>query len=317
MDLINQLGELALGSRLKRLSDWIMQDGTKIYQRMQIDFEPKWFPLFYLLKDHSRLGITDCSQRLSVTHSAVNQIAAEMISKGLLKSEKDKTDGRRRLLSLTDTGRKLVPQMEHAWEIIRGSMHDLLLEIDEDVLSVLQKLEDRLGNQQFYEKCVSEYKRQQYEAIEILDYQPRYKKYFDLLNREWLEKYFTVEEIDESYFADPVRKVIKKGGYICFARYRGQIVGTCALIKHSSYFELAKMGVTESAQGNQIGKKLAIHIIEKARAMDLKEIHLETNSKLLPAINLYRRVGFKMDDPAKYGKSDYARSNVHMVLSLQ
>ncbi len=46
MDLIKSLGELALGSRLKRLSELIMKDGIRIYRSNGIDFQPKWFPVF-------------------------------------------------------------------------------------------------------------------------------------------------------------------------------------------------------------------------------------------------------------------------------
>jgi hypothetical protein len=49
MDVFNHLGELALGSRLKRLSDQIMRDGGKIYKDNAIDFEPRWFPIFYVI----------------------------------------------------------------------------------------------------------------------------------------------------------------------------------------------------------------------------------------------------------------------------
>ena len=46
-NLIDELGELALGSRLKRLSDRVMKDGKALYARNNIDFEPTCFPVFY------------------------------------------------------------------------------------------------------------------------------------------------------------------------------------------------------------------------------------------------------------------------------
>ncbi|MFC0184416.1 hypothetical protein ACFFJX_18555 [Pseudarcicella hirudinis] len=46
MDLISELGPLAFGSRLKRLSDMVMKGGQEVYRHYGVDFEPKWFTLF-------------------------------------------------------------------------------------------------------------------------------------------------------------------------------------------------------------------------------------------------------------------------------
>src|SRR5262245_888565 len=81
------------------------------------------------------------------------------------------------------------------------------------------------------------------EAVEIINYEAQYKEIFKQLNREWIEHYFSVEEVDNTILADPEQYILQ-GGYIFFAKYHGQIVGTCALVKHQDQgFELAKMGV--------------------------------------------------------------------------
>ena len=49
MDILSDLGALAFGSRLKRLSDQLMQDGIRVYRDSGLPFEPKWFPVFYYL----------------------------------------------------------------------------------------------------------------------------------------------------------------------------------------------------------------------------------------------------------------------------
>ncbi|MDH3710442.1 MAG: MarR family transcriptional regulator, partial [Cyclobacteriaceae bacterium] len=84
MDIFNHLGELALGSRLKRLSDQIMRHGARIYQANDMDFEPKWFPVFYLLSQDAPLGVTEMAQELGVTHAAVSQTVRELLQKKLI-----------------------------------------------------------------------------------------------------------------------------------------------------------------------------------------------------------------------------------------
>lgn len=150
--------------------------------------------------------------------------------------------------------------------------------------------------------------------ITVTDYSPLYKKDFERLNREWLEKYFRVEPIDVEYFNDPEGLIIKKGGFIFFAKLGEEVVGTCALLKHPDHWELAKMGVTEKYRGLGISNKLMDAAIQKARDMGAKEIELITNSTLIPAIKLYEKYGFVItfqgQDPL------YERGDLGMKLVL-
>ncbi len=148
----------------------------------------------------------------------------------------------------------------------------------------------------------------------IKDYQPELRKYFESLNREWLEKYFKVEKIDEKYFKDPETEIIKKGGEIFFAELDGKIVGTCSLIQTPDYLELAKMAVTEGVQGRGVGAKLVEEGIARARKLKADKLVLITNSQLTPAIHLYQKFGFQETFRGKHPL--YERGDVIMELSL-
>ena len=61
------------------------------------------------------------------------------------------------------------------------------------------------------------------------------------LNIAWLEKYFYVEPIDHEMLSNPADNIINKGGFIFFAKYGGDIVGTFALMPiENGVFELEK-----------------------------------------------------------------------------
>jgi len=62
--------------------------------------------------------------------------------------------------------------------------------------------------------------------VSILQYHPEYAADYKRLNIAWIEKYFTVEEHDIEQLDNPGEYIIDKGGYILFARYNDQIVGT-------------------------------------------------------------------------------------------
>ncbi len=151
--------------------------------------------------------------------------------------------------------------------------------------------------------------------VTILDYHSDYAKDFARLNYEWLNQYFEIEEHDREMLDDPEGYIISKGGHIFFAQFNNEIVGTAALIVETpDTYELAKMGVSTKYRGLKIGKKLILHAIEFARNDGKRQVVLESNTKLEPAINLYYQTGFKKIPMT--GCSPYARCNIRMELDL-
>jgi N-acetylglutamate synthase-like GNAT family acetyltransferase len=152
--------------------------------------------------------------------------------------------------------------------------------------------------------------------VQIIPYNEELKDHFESLNKEWLEKYFSVEPVDEEIFRNPQRDIIDKGGYIFFALKDSEVVGTCALFKRHDSFELAKMAVTDKYQGLGIGKKLLETCIEKAKSLGVKHIELVSHKKLGPAIHLYKKLGFKEIPMSEEYKKKYSRCNIQMIYEL-
>lgn len=53
-DSLQEFGELGLGSRLNRLSEYLMKETQIIYNRLQIDFDPYLFPIFKIIVDQKK-----------------------------------------------------------------------------------------------------------------------------------------------------------------------------------------------------------------------------------------------------------------------
>ena len=152
-------------------------------------------------------------------------------------------------------------------------------------------------------------------SVEILDYAAEYRQDFERLNREWLEKFFKVEAIDELYFKDPENSILAKGGHIFFAKINNEIVGTCALLREDNFFELCKMSVDPRYRGFGIGKKLIQASIEKSKSSDTDRIVLLTVTKLKNAIHLYKSLGFIEVKMSQKHKDKYPRANVCMEIT--
>jgi len=152
-------------------------------------------------------------------------------------------------------------------------------------------------------------------AVEIIPYTPEYKIYFELINKEWLEKYFSVEQFDLDQLVYPKESIIDNGGAIIFAKDGEDIIGTVALINtpDDGVFELVKLGVLSKAQGKKVGHLLVEGILLKAKEMGGTKVILYSNSKLRAALSLYRKFGF-----AEVTKecSKYSRCDLKMEIKL-
>lgn len=146
--------------------------------------------------------------------------------------------------------------------------------------------------------------------VEIVPYSNKLKEHLKTLNYEWLEEYFHVEEGDKASLSDPQGQIIDKGGFIFFAKYGEEIVGTASLLKKTNeIFELGKMAVSKNSRGLGIGNQLVEHCIEFAKQQDIRELILYSNTKLGPAIHLYKKYGF---EEIELEAGVYERGNIKM-----
>jgi len=151
-------------------------------------------------------------------------------------------------------------------------------------------------------------------SFRIVDYAPRWRGDFARLNIEWLERWFTVEPIDREVLGDPETHILQPGGHVLFAiDEHERVVGTVAL-KHESdgVYEVTKMAVAPEARGAGVGRALMQGLLDAFRARGGRELFLESNSTLAPALALYESVGFR-HHPAPRPGSHYARADVYMV----
>ena len=150
--------------------------------------------------------------------------------------------------------------------------------------------------------------------VEIIDYKPEHFSLFRQFNRDWIEKYFEIEEADKKALDEPDKYILGKGGFIFMARYKDEIVGTCSLLKIDDYtFELAKMAVIDKAKGKGIGYLLGKHCIKAAQKAGARKVELLSNTILVPAISLYKKLGFK---EVELPITDYKRANIKMELNF-
>jgi DNA-binding MarR family transcriptional regulator len=316
MDLIKQLGPMALGSRLKRLTIRMNKDVSLIYRDLGIEFEARWFPVAYLLHLRPALSISEIAETLNYTHTAIKNFANEMLKKGLLDSSRDPSDKRRRILSLSTKGRNVLSQLLPVWHEVRAVASELVEASQPNLLTAISSVEQQLDEQEVYPRIRERLRSQLLETIELLEYRPAFKKYFRTLNYEWLETHFRVEPSDKKSLSDPKGQIINKGGTVLFAKLANQIVGTAALVRHpGDIFELTKMAVAKNFRRRLVGTKLTLEILDRARSKGARCLYLETHPTLKPAQRLYENMGFKPIDDSPI-RAIHRRRRIPMKIDL-
>lgn len=150
-------------------------------------------------------------------------------------------------------------------------------------------------------------------VLDMIEYRPEHQPWFEKFNRQWIEEYFWMEPIDFEVLQDPDAYIISQGGKILVAMYNKEIAGTVALkYVDATTYEFTKMAVDSKFRGLKIGQALGEAAIVKARALGATKIILYSHTVLVPAVALYKKLGFvevPVDGP-------YRRSNIKMELTL-
>lgn len=310
--------DILFGVKLKKISESISSQIAKLLIQQNVEFEPRALPVLLVLKEKESVNINEIAAILGMTHPAIVQIANHLNKVGFIKQNKSMIDKRITLLELTEKGTRDLTLLESLIVGIRDTIRSIINEIDINLNYSISKLSKTIGNNFLMNRVMDELRQKELREITIVPFKRKYKSDFIRINREWLKKYFEdegLEKEDERLLNNPEKEIINKDGEIFFAILNNEVVGTCAIIKIDDFsFELAKMGVTEKAQGKQIGKKLALTSIGYAVEKGAAKLKLSTNIKLVAAINLYKKLGFK--EIAKKDDRRYKRALIYMELDL-
>ncbi len=310
MDTIKALGELSMGSRLKRLSELCMKTIQKAYKQHEIDFDPYLFPAFHHIVKTQPTTNTMLYEALQTSQPAVTQTVNKLLKKGLIIHTSHKTDKRKKMIVLSEKGVDFHQKLRPIWRAMERAVKQHTQTPAASLIEHLSSFEHIIQSGAFL-STVNQYIAEEMK-LTITQYDVAYKQAFYDLNVEWLETYFYVEEFDKEVLSNPETYILDPGGHIFFAVEGDNVLGTVALMKaKNNRFELTKMAVHPNARGKKIGQQLMQHCIDFAKIHNI-ELFLYSNTRLENAIYIYRKYGF-VEVPVE-PDSPYKRSNIKMEL---
>ena len=294
MDFIEELGPLALGTRIKNLGELLMKDMAKVYRDHNIEFEPRWFTFFQLILKRKEVSVTEIAGALNQTHPAVVQVVNVLEKKKLIISRKDKSDKRRRMLKLSRKGKALAEQLGPLWEDVQSVASEILQDSAPDLLEKIASVEHALEEKTTYQRMSKKRIKRSLNNIHFIEFEDKYLHAFQQLNEDWLRGYLEITESDRRQLADPVNEIIKKNGSITLVISGETVVGTYALQNlNEQDCELSKFTVSKKFRGMGLGERMLEQAILQAKDKGYQSILLFTHHKLIEATHLYQKRAFK------------------------
>ncbi len=312
MDALQGIGDLGIGSRLKRLSEYMMKETQIVYDLLNIDFDPYLFPVFKVIRNKTKVTNTTISKSLKISQPATTQTINKLVNKGLIEIIEHNTDRRKKVIKLSSKGEELIVNIEPLWKSIEHTIKVYTALQSNSLIEHMNILEEKFIHKSFSEAILEHYTMKHKNLLEIVQFEEMYASSFYKLNIEWLETYFTVEPYDKEVLSNPQKYIIHKGGYIFFAKLNNNIVGTVALMPFDDFgtFELTKMAVSPDHRGHKIGQQLLLQCIDFAVEKQFERLILYSSRILENAIYIYRKYGF-IEIPMEENPP-YKRGNIKM-----
>lgn len=153
MNIIDEIGILAISTRLQRLSEQLRKDGALIYKSFDIDFEPKWFPVIYTLHVKEMLSVVEIASEIGYSHPSTISLLKELEKQKIISSKKDKLDERKRLIILTPKGKELIEKMKPVWDIMTKTLNEIT-NTQNNLLKAIDEAEQNLTRQGFFQRAL-------------------------------------------------------------------------------------------------------------------------------------------------------------------
>ncbi|WP_082222302.1 MarR family winged helix-turn-helix transcriptional regulator [Mesorhizobium loti] len=145
-DVIRSLGYLCLGSRLKRIGEQLQADAQQLLDGLEVPLQSSQYPLLAALDRLGPLAVGELAQSLGLTQPGVTRSVSLLAELGLVETIQSQGDQRRRMVSLTAKGQRLVDvAKQDVWPRIENAVADLCRDLSGPLLDQLTAVEEGLA----------------------------------------------------------------------------------------------------------------------------------------------------------------------------
>jgi len=145
-DVVRALGYLMLGTRMKRIGERLQASTQKVIDGFAVPVQAGQWPFLAALDTLGAVTVGELAEAIGITQPGATRTVAQLVRQGLVNVEQAADDQRRRIVSLSKEGRRLVAAAKlDIWPSVSDAVADLCDPLDGPLLQQLAALEDGLA----------------------------------------------------------------------------------------------------------------------------------------------------------------------------
>lgn len=149
------------GLKVRRLSDTIGQQGRDTYDALGIVIDAKLNSLILALKGHKGATSTELSSQTGLSRQLVEARLLKMMQHGLVDSEADCRDARRRVYRLTENASELAQEVSAVMKNFESVYDTMWAEIQVDLDEAIEKAEQALKERSLIHRYLDQFPHEQ------------------------------------------------------------------------------------------------------------------------------------------------------------
>jgi len=145
-DIVRSFGFLTLGTRMKRIGEKLQADTQKIMDELGAPLQASQYPFLAAIDRLGPLAVGELAEAIGITQPGATRTVAQLVELGMLEAEPAPDDLRRRIVSLSKEGERLVATAKRdVWPRIRDAVAELCGDLDGPLLDQLAAIENGLS----------------------------------------------------------------------------------------------------------------------------------------------------------------------------
>jgi DNA-binding MarR family transcriptional regulator len=145
-DVVRSFGFLTLGTRMKRIGERLQADTQAIIDAIGAPLQASQYPFLAAIDRMGPITVGELAEAVGITQPGATRTVAQLVELGILEANAASDDQRRRIVTLTREGERLVAAAKiDVWPRIRQAVADLCADLDGPLLDQLAAIEDGLS----------------------------------------------------------------------------------------------------------------------------------------------------------------------------
>ena len=288
-----------LHHKLRHFADHIVDEEMKIYREAGIDIPYRWHSILQIFNEFDKsFTISELATIQEKTHPDIVFTINQMVKDGMIEEQPDEYDKRKRMISLSEKSRKILPKLVPLWNAVNDATKSWLNEIAPDLWLNLEALKHSLEHTSFYQRIKHIKRNTELKQIKFIPFQELADGHQRVLSY-WIDfksKYFYIKEIENSIQQLPAS--LKKHETVASMAMNNNKVLGCTIFSRRSFriAEIVFLFIEEESRRKHIATHLLEHTIKVSKDLGVSQLIIQSHPKLVAINELLKKNDFALQN---------------------